>query len=571
MAFERTPLLALAFTCGLAGCAHDPRVFPLRAPVTRDHDLDDVALDCADKAHQKKCQPADRVSSFAWDAADNSLFRPAHDFLLVKQTGEALDVNALDEIPDTSWFVNRIGQRPMSPDEVFKGSCPDGKMLDPNSGDGSWLIDHGKDNGANPGFRVKVDGTKFMLKTDNSQGERATAATTISTRLYYAAGFWAPCDAIVYFRRDMLKLKPGLTVKANVGPEKQFDDKMLQSILDKTPTRVDRYRAAASRWLPGESLGPFSYEGRQADDPNDVVPHEMRRENRGHKLLAAWMNHFDSREQNTMMTWMPTPGKGPGHGHVQHWIIDIGDSFGSEWTVDGFSRRHGHAYLMDFRWMAEDFFSLGIPQRPWDKATHTKGAEDFGYFTEKYFDPTEWKGEYPNPSFQAMTERDGAWMARIIARFEKEHVEAAVRAGDLTNPVHSAFILDVMMKRRAIILKRYFSKLSPLADVHVEGDTLCAVDLARKTGTFDKFTYVSDVQRGIGPRERTWSRATDGGRTCISVPSRAPDSGPADDDASRYVVVDVKNGVADGPLRAHLYDLGPKRGLQLVGIERPEG
>ncbi len=37
----------------------------------------------------------------------------------------------------------------------------------------------------------------------------------------------------------------------------------------------------------------------------------------------------------------------------------------------------------------------------------------------------------------------------------------------------------------------------------------------------------------------------------------------------RYVVVDLKNGDARGPLRAHLYDLGPARGFRLVGIERP--
>ena len=566
MAFERNSFYALALTFGLVGCAHDPRVFPLRAPVVRDQDLDDVVLECAGKA---KCQPKDRVSSFTWDAADNSLFRPGHDFLSVKRTGEALDVNAFDETPDTSWFVNRIGAHPMTPDQVFRGSCPDGKMLDVGAGEGKWLIDHGKDNGANPGFRVKVDGTKYMLKTDESQGERATAATAISTRLYYAAGYWAPCDAIVYFTRQMLKLKPGLTIKANVGPEKKFDDKLLDQILSKSQRRGERYRAAASRWLPGESLGPFSYEGKKSDDPNDVIAHEMRREMRGARLFAAWMNHFDSREQNTMMTWMPRDGAPPGHGHVQHWIIDIGDSFGSEWVVDGFSKRHGQSYIMDFRWMSEDFVTLGIPQRPWDKAKHTPGAEDFGYFTSENFDPTEWKGEYPNPAFQSMTERDGAWMARIISRFELAHVEAAVRAGDLTNPAHSAFLVDVMMKRRATILKRFFSQLSPVADLRVEKDMLCGVDLARKTGTFPKFSYVADVQRGIGPRERTWTHTGDAGRLCVNVRAKAPDSGPADDDASRYVVVEVKNGVADGPLRAHLYDLGPKRGLRLVGIERP--
>src|SRR5262245_14765470 len=32
----------------------------------------------------------------------------------VKSRGAALNVNTLGEVPDSSWFVNRIGQRPMT-------------------------------------------------------------------------------------------------------------------------------------------------------------------------------------------------------------------------------------------------------------------------------------------------------------------------------------------------------------------------------------------------------------------------------------------------------------------------
>jgi hypothetical protein len=49
----------------------------------------------------------------------------------------------------------------------------------------------------------------------------------------------------------------------------------------------------------------------------------------------------------------------------------------------------------------------------------------------------------------------------------------------------------------------------------------------------------------------------------------AGDGGPPDDAAERYAVVTLENGVAKGPLLAHLYDLGPTRGFRLVGVERP--
>lgn len=42
------------------------------------------------------------------------------------------------------------------------------------------------------------------------------------------------------------------------------------------------------------------------------------------------------------------------------------------------------------------------------------------------------------------------------------------------------------------------------------------------------------------------------------------------DDPRRYTIVDLDNGYAAGPLRAHLYDLGPQFGFRRVGAERPE-
>lgn len=566
-------VLVASFVAGAAACAHDdPRRFALRAPVVRDQDLETVQITC--KGKLEDCTMEEYESSFAWDAADNSLFRPPSEFFRVKRAGVAKNINAFDEVPDSSWFINRIGNAPMTPQEVFDGFCKPGPMLDPTAEDGSWLIDHGKDNGANPGFRVKFKDVKYMMKTDESQGERATAATAISARFYYAAGWWAPCDAVVYFKRSLLKLKSGLSIKANVGPARNFDEKLLTEILEKTSKRGDTFRAAASRWLPGKALGPFTYDGKRDDDPNDVIPHEDRRDLRGARVLAAWLNHFDSREQNSMSTWENPDPKAPNVGYVRHWYIDMGDSFGSEWAVDGFSRRHGYTYILDFRYLLEDFFTLGIPSRPWDdKTKRTPGAEDFGYFTAKYFRPDEWKGEYPNPAFQNLQEGDAAWATRIIARFTPKHVEAAVDAGDLTKPEHRKFLLDTLFERQKILLRRYFSKLSPVSDVTVEAGQVCAVDLARKTETYDSssFRYAASAVRGTSKSiERPAVVTQEAGRVCFPLAPQGPDEGVRDDDVSRYVVVKLTNGSTPGPLMLHFYDLGPKRGLKLVGIERPE-
>jgi hypothetical protein len=58
-------------------------------------------------------------------------------------------------------------------------------------------------------------------------------------------------------------------------------------------------------------------------------------------------------------------------------------------------------------------------------------------------------------------------------------------------------------------------------------------------------------------------------RVCVDIPRGRFAAGLPPDAAERYVIVDIQNGYAPGPLRAHLYDLG-EQGFRLVGIERPE-
>jgi hypothetical protein len=567
------------------GCGGGVRRFPLKEPVSRDTDLDPVFVQCRqeddpkEKVKKAVCAPDEYESAFAWDGANQMMFRPISRFFAVDPGGEALNVNALDEVPDSAWFTNRIGKSPMSADVAARGYC-DEKVLDVNGPDGSWLIDMGKPNGANPGFRVKVEGVgKFMLKADPSdQPERATGATSIASRLYYAAGWWAPCDAVVYFRPSILKLKPGLKVTDNSGVTRDFDRAALTKVLANASHRGDLVRMTASRWLPGKTIGPFTYQGTRDDDPNDVIPHEDRRDLRGAKVIAAWLNHFDSREQNTMDTWMAANEKDAASspGHVRHWYIDLGDCFGSEWDWEGISKRLGYAYYFDFNYASEDFVTFGVIQRPWERAQRSPEAPLFGFFHSRDFEPDAWRGGYPNPAFGRLTEHDGAWAARILARFTNEHVAAAVKVGDYTEPNHSEFLTHHLILRRDAILKRYFARLSPVGDVKVVGDaTLCGTDLARQAGAYplDRFRYSAVAYAGapLALKGGAPILASPDGGVCATLAHVAPDGGPKDDDASRYVVVDLYNGQSRGPLRAHLYDLGPKRGFKLVGVERPDG
>ena len=217
--------------------------------------------------------------------------------------------------------------------------------------------------------------------------------------------------------------------------------------------------------------------------------------------------------------------------------------------------------------------TLGIPTRPWDRVRRAPGLEVFGFFNVRDFDPEQWKNEYPNAAFSRMTERDGAWMARILARFTPEMVETLARMAQLSDPRKTAYLTSVLQGRLDKILERYLRRLSPLANVHVvDSDQLCAEDLAETRGLRpgEAFRYDARLRRHGGAEIPVPVTRDGKGGICETLPHVAPDGGAADDARERYVKVAIADGVAKGSLVAHLYDLGPIRGYKLAGIERTD-
>ncbi len=75
----------------------------------------------------------------------------------------------------------------------------------------------------------------------------------------------------------------------------------IQAVLDRAHRNASSlYRAVASKLLPGKPVGPFKYAGTRKDAGNDHVPHNHRREMRGYKVIAAWLNSVDTKANNTL-------------------------------------------------------------------------------------------------------------------------------------------------------------------------------------------------------------------------------------------------------------------------------
>ena len=540
--------IAFIVIAACVACSGERR-FPLREPMWRDTDLNPV------HAHIARYD-----SPLYWDGADNLVFRPLSESLGLVTSGESVNVNSLDEVPDSAWFTNRIGARAMTPDEVARGACTPDQILDAeHAPDGSWLIDKGKTNGSTPGFRVTIPGKgKFLLKAEDKddEPERQAASSVIGAAVFHAAGYWSACEQIVYVRSALFTMKPGLVSKANFQDEKPFDRAALEKMLAQS-TIHGRVRMSASAWIPGQSIGEYRFTGTRDDDPNDVIPHEDRRDLRGMRVLASWIDRFDAREGNTFDTWMATdPKRTDSPGIVLHYQLDTSEALGSVWAWEQISRRLGTSYVIDWGDIARDFVTLGIPLRPWDNAKREPSREIFGYFDAEHFVADRWKSEYPNAAFSRMTERDGAWMARILARFTPEMVHALAKSADFTDERDTRTLEATLDGRLARILDRYLTRLSPIADVKVDGDELCGVDLAMLRGVrrASAFRFSARIVNG-----RSLAATSDGTRVCVKVPHVGDGA---------YVRVAIDDGVAKDPLVAHVYDLGA-RGFALAGLERP--
>lgn len=505
--------------------------------------------------------PRQRYVSWRFDAVDHTFLRPVSDAFEFHGRQPSINVNALGEVPRSSWFENRIGRPGMTPEEVAIGACPELAPPIPRP----WTVVGGKPDGTHPGLTIEdADGVRYLLKTDGlQQPERATAADAIAAALYYAAGYWAPCNRVAYVRRAELRMGEDARVEMSNGVERPLAEGDIERVLETALRAEDgRYRVGLSRFLEGESLGPWSYEGTRADDPNDVVPHQLRRDVRGLYLLAAWTGHIDSRQENTLSTWMQVT---PDLGYVRHNLIDFGDAFGVTHDGAATSRRLGHDHFFNLTTIGIDLLTLGLVDRAWLHAPdEDRTHETLGYFESERFRPDEWAPTYPNPAFDARTEHDDAWMARILARFSRAHIEAAVRLGRFSRPEVRDRLVDILWERRLRILERYLTRLSPLAWPRSEPGRACLEDMTISAGirSPEDRGYRAVLAVSLPPRRRAELRTeAEGAWVCVAVPEDV-----------EYAAIDVEAATPGRdrayPARLHVY-AHPDGAPFVAGIARP--
>lgn len=387
---------------------------------------------------------------------------------------QAKNVNALDEVPNSTWFTNRIGLYPLTAADVARGPG-DGRGPDTSE---PWVVVGAKTEGVTPGFNIRdAQGQVYLIKFD-PQGFLGTTSGpgVITGRLLHAAGYNVPDDAIVTFRREDLKLGEGVTLKEH-GVERTMEESDLNDIL----SRVDHvpsgeFLALSSKFLDGTPVGPFDYKHRRKDDPNDRLQHQYRRELRGLRVVAAWVGHFDTKQHNTLDMYVEEDGAR----FVKHHLIDFASTLGS--GARGAHRKNGWEYGFDGPDVLKRLLTVGLLEDDWRRLQRPEGIPEVGYFDTEFFDASSFEPLTPNTAFAMMNDRDGYWAAKIISAFSDEILAAVTATAHYSNPKAAPYVARVLAERRDILAREFFTRVCPVDFFRVAGDRLTATDLGVDRG-----------------------------------------------------------------------------------------
>jgi hypothetical protein len=421
--------------------------------------------------------------SEGFDLLDNQFGSPGD-----RTQQRAVNVNTVDEVPDSSWFTNRIGIRPMPVREIVRG----GNKFDPAEARewDTWTIVAGKGpRSFQPGFRAERPGDPgqvYQLEVDPKGHPRlATGAEFIGGLIYHALGYFVEDVYVLKVHPRNIRISEKATIRDASG-QRRFTSHDLDKILSVAARDGEgRVYMSATRY-DGEDLGHFEYHGTRSDDPNDIYPHEHRRELRANRVFSAWLAHDDSRALNTRNLRVA----GDGRNYIRHQVRDFGAILGSStrFTEPPISN---HEYYVEKDSSLKRLFTLGFYT---PKYARTRAPEDMppsvGWFESSSFEPEAWKPNYPNTAFSNLQPDDAFWGARLVSRFSDEAIRAVVEHAGYDDPQAVQYLVQTLIRRRDIIARTWLNGVNPIVEVSLDSTgSLRFTNAAVAAGVAEHGTY----------------------------------------------------------------------------------
>ena len=538
--------VGLAVAMGFGAGANGPKFYP-DDPISRVVDSQDAS------------GVEERDINLIYDTLENSVYWPGDRTPNVR----AQNVNTVDEVPDSNWFTNRMGTRPIGVDELLKG--PDTVS---GPAPGKWTVIAAKNDGVTPGFTIRDSaGTVWFLKFD-PPGYRAMATGTevVVTKLFWALGYHLPEVHLAALRPEELAIDDAARITPPSGNERPFKQEDIRTMLGKAHRDPDgSYRVIASKALDGRPVGGFRFYGTRPDDPNDIVPHEHRRELRGYGTFAAWVNHVDSKSINTLDTLIDQDGRKV----IRHNLLDFGSTIGSAgiYPREPFE---GSEYLVEGKKTLAGMPTFGFYIKDW-RTVPLYRARSVGAFpiNNETWDPEEWKPRYANSAFRAARLDDKFWAARRLQGFTDEMLKALPRVGQFDDPPSAEMLAKFLIERRDAIIRRYLPAVNPVVDVRLAPGGLTFKNAAADAGVASapseyvvqwlRFDNATGATTPIG--------TTSAAGTTVAAPAELPSQ------AGSYIRAEIaaKGGPEAWAAPAHAYFVREPGGWKLIGFERVPG
>jgi hypothetical protein len=482
------------------------------------------------------------------------LAAPLDRVLTVDGPVRAANVNSLGEVPSSAWFTTR---RP-TPEDVRRGPGGDG----PDRSE-PWKVTGVKVGGAAIGFTiVDARSDSYLLKFDErGHPEAETAADVIVQRLTWAFGYNVPENNVVTLTRDDLVLDANAEVKFLTGKSRPMTTADLEQYLALVDSQFGKYRGLVSKVIPGKLLGGIEPEGVRKGDPNDRVPHELRRDLRGQRVLWAWVNHHDLKSQNSLAAY--TDDK-----YIKWYVLDFGDSLGVGALTSSIPRL-GYRTLFSVSGFLKSLFTFGLRVEPWERTDHIPRLRGLGIFESEEFDPATWVPNHNWRPTDSADKLDELWGAEILMRFTRAHIEAAVDAGSYSDARTRDYIVRTLLERQRKIGHYAFSRVAPLtafeARSHGDGLQICFDDLwllhgfgvpARTSYRTRSFDYAGKpLATGAWMKPRT-------ARACVAATGSTTEHG--------YTIVDLEVHRGDDSLPAVFVHVarGADGVPRVIGLDR---
>jgi hypothetical protein len=321
-----------------------------------------------------------------------------------------------------------------------------------------------KSDGITPGFTIR-DTKKdlWFIKFDPPGWPgMATGSEVTAAKLFWAVGYHTAEYSIEQLVPANLVVAPD----ARITPSGEAPRRMVQADVMRLLARTARdedgsYRVIASKAAPGRPVGRIRFEGTRTDDPNDVVPHEHRRELRGYFVFAAWLNHVDAKGINSLASLVTERGRT----FIRNYLLDFGSALGSAAVGPREGWEGYEALVEEPAEIGKRILSLGFRVPRWHTVPVYQ-APQVGRLVRDHgdWDPDAWWPHITNAAFRHARADDKFWAARKLSFVTDAMVDAAVAEAKFGNAEAERELTQFIRARRDRILRAYLPDVNPIVD-----------------------------------------------------------------------------------------------------------